>query len=280
MHNESVNSQRVTVIQPCYGWAGPGFRELWNFRDLLLFLVLRDIRVRYKQAVLGAAWAILQPFTTMVVFSVFFGSLARIPSGDVPYPLLAFTALVPWGYFATAVSTSANSVLNNRGIITKVYFPRLLLPLASMLAGLVDFAIALLILVCMIFWYGGTLGGSALYLPAFILLEVALTLALGLWLSALIALYRDFIHVLPFLLQTMLFASPVAYPSSLVPEEWRLLYGLNPLVGLIDGYRWALLGHGDGPGPMLWVSVAAVLVLLATGFLFFHRMEGSFVDHV
>lgn len=267
----------VVVLRPRRGWAGLGLSDLWEFRELLWVLAGRDVKVRYKQTVLGAAWAVIQPIAVMVIFSIFFGRLAGIPSDGVPYPIFAFAALVPWTYFAHALSGASVSVVEHRGIITKVYFPRVLLPAAPLLSGLVDFVLALGVLVVMMAAYGIVPTAAIVALPALILLAMMTALALGLWLSALNAHYRDFRYVIPFLLQLGFFLSPIAYPSSLVPGKWRLVYALNPMTGVIEGFRWALLGT-PAPGPMLWVSAGAVFVLFVTGLAFFRRMERTFVD--
>ncbi len=254
--------------------------ELWDYRELFYFLTWRDIKVRYKQTAFGAAWAVLQPFLTMVVFSLFFGSLAGISSGDVPYPVFAFAALVPWTFFATAVALAGNSLVEQERILAKVYFPRLIVPTAAVLACLVDFAIAFVVLLIMMLVYGIVPSAAILTLPFFVLLAALAALAVSLWLSALNVLYRDVRYVIPFLVQLWLFVSPVAYPSSLVPEPWDAVYGLNPMAGVIDGFRWALLSEAEPPGPMLAVSVLATGALLAGGLLYFRRMERSFADVV
>jgi lipopolysaccharide transport system permease protein len=259
------------------GWVAIDFAELWRYRELLLFQALRDIKVRYKQTALGAAWAILQPVLTMVVFSIFFGTLAGVPSDGVPYPIFAFCALLPWQLFAYALTQSSNSLVDNAHVLTKVYFPRLIVPLASMLAGLVDFAIACVVLVGMMLYYDIVPGWGMLAVPLFIMLAVAAALAVGLWLSALNVKYRDIRYTIPFLAQFWLFITPVAYSSALVPERWQAIYGINPMVGVVDGFRWALLGKAP-PGPMLIVSVTATALLLAGGLFYFRRVERSFAD--
>jgi len=247
---------------------------------LLYFLVWRDIKVRYKQTALGAAWAILQPVMTMLVFSVFFGRLAKMPSDGIPYPIFAYAALLPWQLFAFALSESANSLVGSQNLIQKVYFPRLVIPIAGVLAGLVDFAIAFVVLLGMMAYYGIHPTAAIFVLPVFIVFAVAAALSIGLWLSALNVQFRDVRYTIPFLTQFWLFATPVAYPSSLVPEKWRVLYGLNPMAGVVEGFRWALLGKSTSPGPMLWVSVAAVILLLIGGLAYFRRMEKTFADIV
>ena len=259
------------------GWVAINFAELWQYRELLFFQALRDIKVRYKQTALGAAWAILQPVLTMVVFSIFFGKLAGIPSDDVPYPIFAFTALLPWQLFAYALTHSSNSLVDSANVLTKVYFPRLILPLASVLAGLVDFVIAFGVLIAMMLYYDVVPGWGVITLPLFTLLALAAALAVGLWLSALNVKYRDVRYTIPFLAQFWLFITPVAYSSSLVPEKWQAIYGANPMAGVVDGFRWALLGKTP-PGSMLLVSVTVTFLLLVGGLFYFRRMEKNFAD--
>ena len=269
---------RAVVIEPSSGWVPLRLAELWEYRELLYFLVWRDIKVRYKQTALGAAWAVIQPLFTMVVFSVFFGRLAKLPSDGVPYPVFSYCALVPWTYFATALTMSSNSLVDHARLITKVYFPRLLVPAASVLAGLVDLAIASTVLVGMMLYYGIAPGPAVILLPGFVLLATATALGVGLWLSALNVQYRDVRYTLTFLVQFWLFLTPVAYSSSLVPPQWRALYGLNPMTGVVEGFRWALLGRADPPGPMLLVSAVSVVLLLLGGLFYFRRMERRFAD--
>lgn len=278
--DSTTSVRRSTTVRPSSGWVAVRPGELWDYRELFYFLTWRDIKVRYKQTAFGAAWAVLQPFLTMVVFSLFFGSLAGISSGDVPYPVFAFAALVPWTFFATAVALAGNSLVEQERILAKVYFPRLIVPTAAVLACLVDFAIAFVVLLIMMLVYGIVPSAAILTLPFFVLLAALAALAVSLWLSALNVLYRDVRYVIPFLVQLWLFVSPVAYPSSLVPEPWDAVYGLNPMAGVIDGFRWALLSEAEPPGPMLAVSVLATGALLAGGLLYFRRMERSFADVV
>jgi lipopolysaccharide transport system permease protein len=259
------------------GWVAIDFAELWRYRELIVFYALRDIKVRYKQTLLGVAWAVLQPVLTMVVFSIFFGKLAGVPSDGVPYPIFAYCGLVPWQLFAYALTQSSNRVVEDAQVITKVYFPRLIVPLASVIAGLVDFTIALGTLTAMMLYYGIPLGWAILTLPLFTLLALMAALAVGLWLSALNVRYRDVRYTIPFLAQFWLFVTPVAYSSSLVPPQWQALYGINPMVGVVNGFRWALLGKTP-PDPMLFVSVTATAVLLIGGLFYFRRMEKSFAD--
>jgi lipopolysaccharide transport system permease protein len=268
------------LITPPRGWLDLNLKELWEYRELLYFFVWRDIKVRYKQTIIGAGWAIIQPFFTMVVFSLFFGLLAKIPSEGLPYPIFYYSALLPWMYFANALNGATNTMIEHQRVITKVYFPRLILPLAAVLAGLVDFGIAFLILIGMMLFYGVVPTAAILLLPFFLLLAVATALGAGLWLSALNAVYRDVRYAVPFLVQFWMFASPVAYPSSLIPERWRWLYGLNPMAGVIEGFRWALIGQGSPPNVLLLISVAAVLLVLLGGIIYFQRMESTIADVV
>jgi lipopolysaccharide transport system permease protein len=270
----------VTTIRPPKGWAPLDLREFVGAHELLYFLVLRNLKLRYKQTVLGAAWAVLQPLLTMAVFSVVFGRLARLGSDGLPYPVFALAALVPWTYFANALTQAGNSLVDQHQLLTKVYFPRLLLPLAAVLAGLVDLAISFVMLLVVLAWYGITPSARLLAAPAFALLAVIAALAPGIWLAALNVRYRDVRHVIPFLVQIWLFATPVAYSSTLVPEEWRTLYGLNPMVGVVDGFRWMVAPAAHAPGAGLGVAVAAVVLVLTGGLYFFRRMERSFADVV
>jgi len=267
-------------IDPPTSWTSIGLRELWDYRELLYFLTWRDVKVRYKQTALGAAWAIIQPLFMMLVFSLFFGRLAGMPSDGIPYPIFTFCALLPWQLFAHALTESSNSLVANERLITKVYFPRLVVPIAAVLGGLVDFGVAFVILLGMMFYYGIVPTWAIVTLPGFILLAIMTALAVGLWLSALNVKYRDVRYTINFLVQFWLFATPIAYPSSLVPERWRPLYGLNPMAGVVEGFRWALLGKQQPPGAMLWVSVAVVILLLIGGLYYFRRMEQEFADVV
>jgi lipopolysaccharide transport system permease protein len=260
------------------GWVAIDFAELWQYRELLVFYAVRDIKVRYKQTLLGSAWAILQPVMTMVVFSIFFGKLAGVPSDDLPYPVFSFCGLLPWQLFAFALTQSSNSLVQNAHVLTKVYFPRLIIPLASVIAGLVDFAIAFVVLVGIMFYYNIIPGWALITLPLFILLALAAALSVGLWLSALNVKYRDVRYTIPFLTQLWLFVTPVAYASSLVPSKWQAVYAINPMAGVVEGFRWALLGKATPPGTMLIVSVAATAMLLAGGLFYFARMEKTFPD--
>jgi homopolymeric O-antigen transport system permease protein len=271
----------TTVIEPSRGWVPLNLSHLWEYREVLYFLVWRDIKVRYRQTLIGVTWAIIQPFMTMVVFSVFFGRLAKMPSDDTPYPLFAFAALVPWTFFASGLTLSANSLVHSGHLITKVYFPRLLVPVARVMVGLPDLALSFLVLLGMVWWYGLLQSRPALvWLPALALLAFVTALGVGLWLSALNVQYRDVQHAVPFVVQLWLFATPIAYPSSLLPGSWRTVYGLNPLAGVVEGFRWALLGSGNAPGPMVAASALAALVILVTGAFFFRRVERTFADVV
>ena len=262
------------------GWVPLKLSELWEYRELLYFLVWRDIKVRYKQTALGATWAIIQPFFTMVVFSLFFGRLARMPSDGIPYPIFSFAALVPWSFFANGLSQSSNSLVGSSNLITKVYFPRLIIPLASSFSGVVDFLIAFAVLIVMMLYYSLLPTLNVLWLPLFFLLAMVTSLGVGLWLSALNVEYRDVRFIVPFITQFWLFVTPIAYPSSLLPEPWHTLYGLNPMVGVVEGFRWALLGTKTAPGPIIAVSSAAAIVILITGAFYFRRMEKTFADIV
>jgi lipopolysaccharide transport system permease protein len=269
----------LRITPPTRWWALP-LGELWEYRELLYFFVWRDIKIRYKQTAIGAAWAVLQPFLTMLVFSLFFGKLAHLQSEGLPYSLRCYCALLPWTYFAGALQNSTNTIVESQRLITKVYFPRLALPLSSVLSGLVDFGISFLLLIAMMVYYGVHPTITVVWLPAFLLLAMLTALGVGLWLSALNAIYRDVRYVLPFLVQFWMFASPVVYASSLVPAKWRWLYGLNPMSGVIEGFLWALTGHGDPPGRMVFVSAAVVIVVLLSGAAYFQRMETTIADVV
>ena len=273
-----MNSEQVTRISPASAWPTIDLRELWDYRELLYFLTWRDLKVRYKQTALGAAWAVIQPLFMMLVFSLFFGRLAGVPSDGVPYPVFTFCALLPWQLFAHALTESSNSLVGNQNLITKVYFPRLVVPMSAVLGGLVDFAIAFVILLGMLAFYGLIPGWQILALPALVLLAVMTALAVGLWLSALNVQYRDVRYTINFLVQFWLFATPVAYPSSIIPAQWRVVYGLNPMVGVVEGFRWSLLGKPESPGVVVLVSTIVVVTLLVGGLYYFRRMEQQFAD--
>jgi lipopolysaccharide transport system permease protein len=270
-------SAPVTVIRPLRGWVPIQFGDLWKYRELLYFLIWREIKVRYKQTILGFAWAILQPLFMMIVFTLFFGNLAKIPSEGIPYPLFNYAALLPWILFAEGVSRSSMSMVSNVNLIQKVYCPRLVMPLSGTLSPLVDFAIASTILIGLMFYFGYSLTIKVLLLPAFVLLALMTSLGVGLWLSAINVKYRDVRYAVPFLTQLWLFASPVVYSSSLLPERFQALYGLNPMAGVIEGFRWALLGT-EPPGYLIAISVIIVMVILISGAFYFRREEKTFAD--
>ncbi|MGA2819268.1 MAG: ABC transporter permease [Anaerolineales bacterium] len=271
----------VHEISASRGWVALRLSELWQYRELLYFLVWRDIKVRYKQTILGAAWAIIQPFFTMVVFSLFFGNLAKMPSDNIPYPIFSYAALVPWTFFATGLGNASNSLVGNAGLIQKVYFPRLAVPIAGVLSPLVDLALAFLVLIAMMGYFHLGPSVAVIWLPVFLLLAFVTALGVGLWLSALNVEYRDVRYVVPFLTNFWLFVTPVAYPSSLLKEPWHTIYGLNPMAGVVDGFRWALLGaKTPAPGPMVLVSALAALLILVSGAYYFRRMERTFADVV
>lgn len=274
------SDSQVIVVKPSKGWISLKFKELWEYRELLYFLTWRDIKVRYKQTVLGAAWAIIQPFFTMVVFSLFFGKLAKVPSDGIPYPIFAYAALVPWTFFANGLSQSANSLVGSANLIKKVYFPRLVVPISSVISGVFDFMLAFVVLLGMMLYYGIFPTVNIVWLPFFLLLTLITSLGVGLWLSALNVQFRDVRYTVPFLTQFWLFATPIAYPSSLLSEPWRTLYGINPMVGVVEGFRWALLGTDTAPGPIIIVSTLAALTLLVGGAFYFKRMERTFADVV
>ena len=274
------NSPNSLRIEPSRGWVSLKLGEIWEYRELLYFLTWRDIKVRYKQTALGAAWAIIQPFFTMLVFSLFFGRLAKIPSDGVPYPIFSFAALVPWTFFANGLSQSSNSLVGSSNLITKVYFPRLIIPISAVISGVIDFALAMVVLFAMMIYYGVSPTINVLFLPLFVLLAFVTSLGVGLWLSALNVEYRDVRYVLPFVVQFWMFATPIAYPSTLLHDPWRTIYGLNPMVGVIEGFRWALLGTQTAPGPIIFVSSLAAILILLFGAFYFRRMEKTFADVV
>jgi lipopolysaccharide transport system permease protein len=279
LKEKSDQSQRPPVlIKPTRGWRALDISELWRYRELLYFLTWRDVKVRYKQTVLGAAWAVLQPFLLMVVFSVFLGRLAGVPSDDVPYPLFAYAGLVPWALFASALNGASESVVGQAQMVSKVYFPRLLMPIAAAGSFVLDFVIAFSILIGMMFFYGMTPMGAIVLVPLLTLLALMAALGVGILFAAVNVRYRDVRYAVPFLTQVWLFATPVAYPSSIVPEAWRPILGLNPMSGVVEGFRWALLGSGAGPGPLLAVSTGAILAFGLLGVMYFRRMERTFAD--
>lgn len=278
----STTTTPPLVIEPTHGWRTLDFKELWRYRELLFFLTWRDVSVRYKQTVLGVAWAVIQPLFIMIVFTIFFGRLGGIDQKigkELSYSLFAFSGLLPWMLFAYAFTEVSKSMVTNRNLITKVYFPRLIVPLAPLLSGLVDFAIAAVLFTGMMVWYQVTPGWPIILLPFFILMALITSLAVGLWLAALNAIYRDVQYTLTFLTQLWMFLTPIAYPSTIVPEQWRWLYGLNPMAGVVDGFRWALFGTAP-PGPMMAASFVMMLLLLVGGLYYFRRMERTFADVV
>jgi lipopolysaccharide transport system permease protein len=275
-----VSTAEVLVtrrLQASQGWNNRTLSDIWAYRELLYFFIWRDIKVRYKQTLLGAGWAIIQPLMTMVVFTIFFGHLAKVPSDGLPYPVFSLMALVPWTYFASALAGCSTSLSGYQHIISKVYFPRLIIPIGAVVAPLVDFAIGFAILIGFMAWYRIVPGPSIVWLPALILLALATAAGVGVWLAALNVRYRDVRYVVPFVVQLWMFATPVAYPASLVPERWRAVYGLNPMAGVIEGFRWALAG-GPAPGAITLVSATVVVVLIAGGAIYFRRVEGTFAD--
>jgi len=270
----------VLLIKPSRGWVSLHLRSLWDYRELIYFLIWRDVKVRYKQTALGAAWAIIQPFFTMAVFSLFFGKLAKVPSDGIPYPVFSYAALVPWTFFANGLSQSSDSLVGSANLIKKVFFPRLCIPVATVLSGVVDFSLAFTVLLGMMLYYRITPTINMLWLPLFLLLALVTSLGVGLWLSALNVEFRDVRYVVPFITQFWMFATPIAYPSSLLSEPWRTAYGVNPMVGVVEGFRWALLGTNTAPRPIIVVSSLAALAILAGGAFYFRRMEKTFADRV
>lgn len=265
-------------IQPTKGWTALKLKEVWDHRELAGIFVWRDIKVRYRQTIIGASWAIVQPFLTMVIFSIFFGRLAQVPSDNTPYPIFSYAALVPWTFFANSINQASLSLVANAEMIKKIYFPRLTMPIASVLGGLVDFTLAFVILVAMMFYYGYVPTLNIVWFPVFLLLAMLTALGVSLWLGAMNVQFRDVRYMIPFITQAWLFATPVAYPSSLLTEPWRTLYGLNPMVGVVEGFRWALLGTDTAPGPMIVISFVVSLVILVTGIYYFRRVERIFAD--
>ena len=279
--SSKANDVPVIRIEPSQGWVSLKLDELWQYRELLYFLVWRDVKVRYKQTVLGAAWAIIQPFFTMVVFSVFFGELAKVPSDGIPYPIFSYAALVPWSFFSQGLGQASNSLVGGARLIKKVYFPRLAMPIATVLSGTVDFVLAFIVLLVMILAYGIVPTINVLFLPLFLLLALSTSLGVSLWLSAMNVQFRDVRYTVPFITQFWMFATPIAYSSSLIENRLlRTLYGINPMTGVVEGFRWALLGTDTAPGPIVIVSSAVALALLVSGAFYFRRMEKTFADVV
>lgn len=277
-----TQASETLVIQPTRGLGSLNLRDLWRYRELAYFLTWRDIKVRYKQTLLGAAWALIQPLLQMIIFNFLFGNLAEIPTDGIPRPVFTYSALLVWNLFSKALSDAGRSLVANRNMITKVYFPRLLIPLSSVLSGIVDFAIAFVILLGMMFYYKIAPTVSIWTLPLFLVLALVTALGIGLWLSALNVNFRDIRYIIPFLTQFWLLASPVAYPLSEIPDTWRWLYSLNPMVAVVEGFRWALVGQGTTyqAMPLLWISILSSLVLLISGVFYFRRMERTFADTV
>lgn len=271
---------RSLVIEPPRRWEAIQLGELWAYRELLYFLTWRDVKVRYKQTAIGAAWAVLQPLLTMVVLAVIFGAFIRVPTDGLPYPVFAYAALLPWNFFASSLSRASSSLVNDASLISKVYFPRLLLPVSAVLSMTIDFGIAFIILLGMMAWYGIVPGVAVLALPFFLLLAFITALGCGLWLSALNVRYRDIAYITPFLIQVWFFITPVAYPSSIIPERWRALYGLNPMAGVVEGFRWALLNTAEAPQATILVSTGVVVLLFIGGIFWFRRLEQGFADVV
>ena len=280
--NELVKSEPSTIyIKPTTGLAALNLRDLWVYRELVFFMIWRQLKVRYKQTALGALWAIIQPLMTMIVFNFIFGNVAKVPTDNIPYPIFSYTALLPWGLFTTALNQASRSLTTNQNMVTKIYFPRLVLPISSVLAGLVDFAIAFVILIGLMFYYGVTPAWNVLWtLPFFLLLSIIAALGVSLWLSAINVQYRDVNYALPFITQFWLFITPVAYSASVISEKWQLVYSLNPMAGVVNGFRWALLGAGSGPDMALWISVIISLVILVSGLIYFRNMERTFADTI
>ena len=268
------------VITPQNGWIRLGLRELWAYRELTYFLAVREVKVRYKQTAIGVLWAVIQPLFTMLIFSLFFGKLGKMPSDGIPYPIFSLAALIPWTFFAAGLTASSNSLVGNSNLITKVYFPRLAIPISAILSGIVDFAIGLVLLLAFMVFRGFYPGPNIVWFPAFLLLALITALGVGLWLSALNVEYRDVRYVVPFLVQFWMFATPIAYSAHMLSEPWRTIYSLNPMVGVVEGFRWSVLGRGNPPGPALLASTVTALLVLLSGLFYFRRMEASFADVV
>jgi lipopolysaccharide transport system permease protein len=279
---ELAKQEPTTIyIKPTTGLAALNLRDLWIYRELVLFMIWRQLKVRYKQTALGAAWAIIQPLMTMIVFNFIFGNVAKVPTDDIPYPIFSYTALLPWGLFTTALNQASRSLTTNQNMVTKIYFPRLVLPISSVLAGLVDFAIAFVILIGLMIYYSVAPAWNVLWtLPLFLLLSIVTALGVALWLSAINVQYRDVNYALPFLTQFWLFITPVAYSASVISDKWQLVYSLNPMAGVVNGFRWALLGAGSGPDLALWISVGISLLIVVSGLFYFRNMERTFADRI
>lgn len=268
----------VLHIRPSGGWVALRLGDLWEYRELLYFLVWRDVKVRYKQTALGVGWVVLQPVLTTLIFTVVFGNLARMPSDNLPYAVFAMAGLLPWNFFSNALTRGGTSLVSSSSLISKIFFPRLIIPIATVLSGLVDVAIVLVLLIGLMLIYGVFPTMTIITLPFFLLLALVTALALSLWLAALNVQYRDVGFLIPFLAQFWMYATPIVYPASLIPERWRIIYALNPMTGVVEGFRWALFGQGEGPGPALYASIVVVVALLISGAYFFRRMEKRFAD--
>jgi lipopolysaccharide transport system permease protein len=279
--NNLINNMSMAItIKPTKGWASLKLKELWAYRELLYFFMWRDLKVRYKQTVLGASWSIIQPFFTMVVFSIIFGKIAKMPSDGIPYPIFSYAGLVPWTFFAGGLNRASNSLVGNANLIKKVYFPRLCIPISSILSGIVDFILSFSMLIALMIYFGIMPTANIIWLPLLMLIALTTSLGVSLWLSALNVQFRDVGHIVPFLTQIWLFATPIVYPSSLLSEPWRTIYGVNPMAGVVEGFRWALLGTNTAPGPIIIISSIVSLALLISGSLYFRRMEKNFADVV
>jgi lipopolysaccharide transport system permease protein len=278
--SDSIAATRISRIEASKGWRFLDLEEIWHYRELLYFLAWRDIQIRYKQTAIGVLWVVVQPVASILVFSLFFGRLAKIPSNGVPYPLFVFAALLPWQVFSRAMMEASNSLVTDQRLVSRAYFPRILVPVASVTAALFDFGITFLLFLGLMLAYGIHPGINILFLPIFLFLMTATALGVSFWLAPLNIEYRDVAYVLPFLTQIWLFLTPVVYPSTLVPEKWRFLYGMNPLAGVVEGFRWALLGTGPGPSPMLFASSAIAIILVITGIVWFRSRERTFTDAV
>lgn len=273
-------NDEVIILKPSQGWGSLNLREIWLYRELVYFLTWRDLKVRYKQTALGAGWAILQPVLSMVVFSIFFGGLLNVPSEGVPYPIFSYAALLPWGVFAKALNDTGRSLVSNRAMLTKIYFPRMVIPLASVFSSIADFLIAFVVMLVLMFYYQMAPTSNVWTLPLFLLLAVITALGVGLWLSAMNVLYRDIGYMIPYITQLWFYLTPIVYPASKVPEQWQFIYALNPMVGVVEGFRWALLGTTGAPNPLVFVSAFIALVIFITGMFYFRRMERTFADMV
>lgn len=284
MRQKALDNGRLpelVTIKPVKGWVPLNLKDLWHYRELIYFLTWRDLKVRYKQSVLGVLWALLKPFMNMVVFTIFFGQLAKVPSDGIPYPIFSYTGLLPWGFFAAALEVSARSMLQSGGMVSKIYFPRIIVPLSSVFANLVDFLIAFTILIGMMIYYQITPTINTLWLPVFILLAMITAIGVGLWFSALLVMYRDVNYLLPFITEIWKFISPVVYSATMIPEKWQWLYSINPMAGVVSGFRWALLGQPETISvPSLAISAGISLLIFISGLYFFRRMERIFADMI